>query len=172
MSEQNEIRAFASACQLATKNVNIACALVSSCHPSYAGVSPEAQAGDRAASSPAAVPAASPGPLVAPALAPFAPAQAPAPLQQSAVNRKATVVDGMLQLQGQKLWPFDSGPRIALEAALAAAMPGIVADRIKILDTERACTSQPQSSSLSHSITYHILPDMLELLCAVDLPTR
>ena len=94
---------------------------------------------------------------MAPALAPIASAQAPAPLQQSAVNRRATVVDGVLQLQGQRLWPFDGGPRIALKSALIAAMPGIVADRIRILDTEQACTLRLQSNSLLCSIT-HCLP--------------
>ena len=113
--------------------------------PSHAGVS---QARDSAASSPVAVPAASPGPLVAPALAPHALAQAPAPLQQPAVDRRATVVDGVLQLQGSRLWPFDGAQRIALKSALIAAMPGIVADSIRILDTEQACPSTAWSISL------------------------
>ncbi|CAK0761588.1 hypothetical protein CVIRNUC_002875 [Coccomyxa viridis] len=102
------------------------------------GVSPDAQAGVNAASSPAAVPAANPGPLVAPAHAPLAAAQAPAPLQRSAVDRRATVVDGVLQLQGPRLWPFDAAQRIALKSALIAAMPGVVADSIRIMDTEQA----------------------------------
>ncbi len=119
-------------------------------------MSPDAQAGVNAASSPAAVPAANPGPLVAPAHAPLAAAQAPAPLQRSAVDRRATVVDGVLQLQGPRLWPFDAAQRIALKSALIAAMPGVVADSIRIMDTEQARSSATWSNSLYCSLSYRI----------------
>ena len=85
---------------------------------------------------------------MAPAHAPLAAAQAPVPAQRPAVDRRATVVDGVLQLQGPRLWPFNAAQRIALKSALIAAMPGVVADSIRIVDTEQACPSATWSSSL------------------------
>ena len=102
------------------------------------------------------MPAASSGPLLAPPHAPLAAAPAPAPLQRPAVDRRATVVDGMLQLQGLRLWPFNAAQRIALKSALIAAMPGVVADSIRILDTKQARPSATWSNSLYCSLSYRI----------------
>ena len=101
-------RAFGGMCQVETQNIKVMnmkmimdikygaeliIAHTQVCHLMHRLVSMQQAA-------PAAVPAANPGPLVAPAHAPLAAAQAPAPLQRSAVDRRATVVDGVLQLQG------------------------------------------------------------------------
>ena len=58
------------------------------------------------------------------------------------------MVDGMLQLQGQNLWPFTDQAQAALTAALAAAMPAIPQDQIRILETFQASTSHPSMIQL------------------------
>lgn len=51
------------------------------------------------------------------------------------------MVDGMLQLQGQTLWPITDQAQAALTSALAAAMPAVPQDQIKILETVQASTA-------------------------------
>ena len=78
-----------------------------------------------------------PGPP-APALAP---APAPAQQQPPVHNVQATRLDGVAQLQGQGLWPFDDRMQGALVSALAAAMPGIPQNQVKIEEAVQASTA-------------------------------
>ena len=107
---------------------------------------PAASDGMATAGSPAAASAQEMSPVSAPAPGVLAPQSALAQLQQplqspGVQNSQATMVDGMLQLQGQNLWPFTDQTQDALKTALAAAMPAVPQDQIKILETVQASTA-------------------------------
>jgi len=94
--------------------------------------------------SPVAAAAPAQSPAIAPALAFLAPVQAPAQeLQQPAQNPQDTMLDGVLQLQGQRLWPFDDKAQAALTSALATVMPAMPRDQVKILDSVQASILHP-----------------------------
>lgn len=100
----------------------------------------EASPGPLASGSEAGSPptAAALSPATPPAPGPQAPVQAPAALQQPLQDPQAMMVDGVLQLQGQRLWPFDDKAQAALTSVLAAAMPGVPRDSVKVLETVQA----------------------------------
>ena len=72
------------------------------------------------------------------------------------LDPQATMVDGMLQLQGQNLWPFADQTQAALTFALAAAMPAVPQDHIKILETVQASTALCLRTPLL--LDMHVLP--------------
>ena len=90
----------------------------------------------------AAAPALSP--VLAPAPGPLVPVTAPAqpqqPVQSPALDTQAAVLEGVVELQGQNVWPFSDHTQAALQSALAAAMPAVLQDQVKILDTVQAST--------------------------------
>lgn len=100
----------------------------------------ERQAVDAAGSTVAAA-APSQTPATAPVPGPLAPVPAPAQQQPPVQNVQATRLDGVAQLQGQGLWPFDDRMQGALVSALAAAMPGIPQNKVKIEEAVQASTA-------------------------------
>lgn len=108
--------------------------------PFQAEAPPEPQAVDAAGSTVAAG-APSHTLATAPLPGPLAPAPAPAQQQPPVQNPQATRLDGVVQLQGQGLWPFDDRMQGALVSALAAAMPGIPQNEVKIEEAVQASTA-------------------------------
>lgn len=108
--------------------------------PFQAGAPLEPQAVDAAGSTVAAA-ALSQTPATALVPGPLAPAPAPAQQQPPVQNVQATRLDGVAQLQGQGLWPFDDRMQGALVSALAAAMPGIPQNQVKIEEAVQASTA-------------------------------
>ena len=111
---------------------------------------------------PAAAP--TPTPVSAPVPGPIAPMSAPAQLQQPVQNMQATMLDGMLQLQGRNLWPWSDHAQAAVTSALAAAMPAVPQGQVKILETIQASTALCTGTVIAPGPTFGTTP--YQLMCS------